>query len=90
MQHDKDRVLLRTKDISIIILIVTVLGLFGTQFKKIYRWDETADKMAALEMRVATAERSTLVVSTQLEGISKQLEQINWQLRRMTTHGRDS
>lgn len=88
--HDKDRVLLRTKDISVILLICTILGIIGTQFKKVYRWDETADRIVALEARVAASERSTLVVSTQLEGISKQLEQINWQLRRMGSHGRDS
>ena len=86
----KDQVLLRTKDISIILLVCTMLGLIGTQFKKIYRWDETADKMEKLEARVSANERITIQISTQLDGISKQLDQVNWSLRRMGIHGRDS
>lgn len=88
--RDKDRVLLRAKDISIIILIVTILGVVGTQFKRVYKWDEAADRISELEQRVNNNERVSAVIGSQLEGISKQLEQINWQLRRMQNHGRDS
>lgn len=85
----RDRVLLRTKDVSIIILICTLLGLIGTQTKKIYRWDETADKIVQLETRIRAAETTNTVVVTQLDSISKQLEQINWQLRRINNNGRN-
>lgn len=87
---DKDRILIRAKDVSIIVLILTVLGLVGTQFKRVYRWDEAAERLEKLEVRVSNNERVVVVISTQLEGISKQLDQVNWQLRRMQGHGRDS
>ena len=87
---DKDRILIRAKDVSIIILILTVLGLVGTQFKRVYRWDEAVERLEKLEARVTANERVVVVISTQLEGISKQLDQVNWQLRRMQGHGRDS
>lgn len=87
---NKDQVLLRTKDISIILLVCTMLGLVGTQFKKVYRWDEAAERIIQLEIRVRAAETTNTVVVTQLDAIAKQLEQINWQLRRINTHGRDS
>jgi uncharacterized coiled-coil protein SlyX len=90
MSHNKDRVLLRVKDIATIVLICTVLGIIGTQFRRVYRWDEAADRVERLEVRVTESEHVTIAISTQLEGISKQLEQINWQLRRMQNHGRDS
>ena len=89
MPHGKDQILLRTKDVSISLLICSLLGIIGTQFKKVYRWDEAADRISALELRLVTAERTAAVVNSQLEGISKQLDQINWQLRRMN-RGRDS
>lgn len=90
MTHDKDRVLLRAKDISIMVLIVTILGIVGTQFRRVYRWDEAADKLDRLEARVSINEKGVTVIGTQLDGISKQLEQINYQLGRMQRHGRDS
>lgn len=87
--HDKDKVLLRTKDVAIIIMIVTVLGTLGTQFRKVYRWDDAVEKISQLEARVRAAETTNTVVVTQLDGIAKQLEQINWQLRRMNNNGRN-
>lgn len=90
MPQNADRVLLRVKDVSIIVLICTVIGLVGTQLKHIYRWDEAADRLEKLEVRVSASEKVTVAISTQLDGISKQLDQVNWQLRRMQGHGRDS
>lgn len=87
---NKDQVLLRAKDVSIIILVFTMLGFAGTQFKKVYRWDEAADRIVQLELRVRAAETTNTVVVTQLDAIAKQLEQINWQLRRMNTNGRNT
>lgn len=80
---DKDRVLLRTKDVSIIILICTVLGLIGTQLKKVYRWDEAVERVEKLESRVRQAENVNIAVVARLDEISKQLDQANFYLRRM-------
>lgn len=80
---DKDRVLLRTKDVSIIILICTVIGIVGTQFRKVYRWDETANRVDQLEIRVRQTENVNIAMVARLEEISKQLDQANWYLRRM-------
>lgn len=89
MNSEKDRVLLRTKDVAIIIMIATVVGILGTQLKKIYRWDAMSDKVDVLETRVRATETSNAVVIAQLSEISKQLEQVNWQLRRMGNNGRN-
>lgn len=85
----QDRVLLRTKDISVILLICTILGILGTQFRKIYRWDEAADRVVALEVRIRQTENVNTAVVARLDEISKQLDQVNWQLRRMNGNGRN-
>ena len=89
MVASKDQVLLRTKDISVIILIVTLLGVIGTQFKKIYRWEQAADKVEQMEPRLRNTEQIGTVVTTQLTEISKQLDDIKWQMRRMQNNGRN-
>ena len=89
MVANKDQVLLRTKDISLIVLIVTLLGVIGTQFKKFYRWEQAAEKIEQLEPRVRSTEQIGSVVTTQLTEISKQLDDIKWQMRRMQNNGRN-
>lgn len=86
----RDKVLIRAKDISILLLVAAVLGILGTQFKRIYRWDETSDKVEKLEIRMTNSEHVSISINTQLEGISKQLDQLSWQLRRMQSNGRNS
>lgn len=89
MVTGKDQVLLRTKDISLIVLIVTLLGVIGTQLKKFYRWEQAADRIEQIEPRVRSAEQMGTVVTTQLIEISKQLDDIKWQMRRIQNNGRN-
>lgn len=86
----KDQVLIRAKDVTLMISIITLLGLVIVPVKKIFKFDETIEKVAKLETKQETmqaaqivTDRNLAVVSAQYAEIGKQLDQINWQLRRM-------
>lgn len=86
---EKNHVLLTTKGIGIALTVIAFLGVIGSQLMKVYRWEATADNMEKLEERVGKNEQGIANIGGQLTGISKQLEEVNWRLRRMG-NGRDS
>lgn len=83
MQHDKDKILLRAKDIGLLVMVITLIGMLLGPLKKTFVWDETARKVEILENRMGIQETNSAVNQSQYAQISKQLDQINWQLRKM-------
>lgn len=88
MVHDTDKILLRAKDIGLLIGVVSLLGMFFGPLKKVFQMEETITKMAKLEDRVGGHDSSIAVINSQYADIQKQLEQMNWQLRRINNERR--
>lgn len=86
MTHDKDKILLRAKDIGLLVLVLTFFGMLAGPLKRIFQLNETIEKVQKLEDNRIDQERNMAIIRTQLEGLSKQLDQVSWQLRRI---GRD-
>lgn len=79
----QDKVLIRAKDIGLLALVLTVLGMLCGPLKKVYQWNDAVEKVAQLELQVNSQDKQIAVNQSQYEQIQKQLEQINWQLRRI-------
>lgn len=79
----KDQVLMRTKDLSLLLLLLSVLGLVLGPIKRVFRMDETITKVEKLEEKVNKSQMDIAVIGSQYADITKQLDNINWQLRRM-------
>lgn len=83
MSSDKDKILLRAKDISLLVLVLTLFGMLLGPLKKTFRWDAMADKVERLEERANQQALDMAVIKSQYEDINKNLEAINWRLRRI-------
>lgn len=83
MSHDKDKILIRAKDISLLILVLSLFGLIAGPMKKIFKLEDTIQDVIVLKQESAAHKQNIAVVNANLENISKQLDQINWHLSRM-------
>lgn len=83
MTHDKDKILLRAKDIGLLISIIILLGMILGPMKKAFIWDQTAEKVEKLEEKFNQQSNDMAVIKSQYADISKQLDSIQWQLRRI-------
>lgn len=83
MTHDKDKILIRAKDITMIVSIITLLGLVLSPVKKIFKFDDAVEKIAKLEDRMMINEREIATIDAHYADISKQLDQISWKLQRI-------
>ncbi len=83
MSGGGDKFLIRAKDIALLATILTLIGAILGPIKKAYQWDEAVTKVQDLQSRVDADDRNIAVVQSEFTEISKQLEQINWQLRRL-------
>lgn len=88
MTHDKDKILLRAKDLSLLILVLTFFGLIAGPLKKIFTIDDIISKVAKMDDRVSAHETSIAVINSQYQEIQEQLKQINWQLRSINRNTR--
>lgn len=88
MTHDKDKILLRAKDISLLVLVLTLFGMLLGPLKKTFIWDQTASKVEKLEDKMNAQSSDMAVIKSQYSDISKQLDSIQWQLRRLNNGGR--
>jgi uncharacterized coiled-coil protein SlyX len=79
----KDTFLIRSKDVGLLIAILTLAGLVLGPMKKVFQLEATIGKVEKLEDRVNGNEKNIAVINSQYADISKQLDQINWQLRRL-------
>lgn len=79
----KDNFLIRAKDVSLLIAILTLMGMFVGPMKKIFQLDDTISKMDKIQDQVNSNKTDIAVVNAQYAQISKQLDQISWQLRRI-------
>lgn len=85
-----DKILIRAKDIGLLISILTLFGFLFGPMKKIFVFEQTVVEVAELKSEMQKASEiatdnkvKIAIVNTQYVEISKQLDQINWQLRRM-------
>ena len=76
---------MRSKDAAIIAAILSLFGMLWGPMKKIVVLDQTIVKVEKLEDKVAANTQSLAVTDSRYQDINKQLEQINWQLRRLTS-----
>lgn len=83
MTHDKDKILLRAKDITLMVSIITLLGFLFGPAKKIFQLEQTIDDVRELKTDVGMTKTNVAVINAQYADIQKQLEQVNWQLRAM-------
>lgn len=86
----KDQVLIRAKDIGLIISVVTLFGMLFGPLKKFVYMEAAAAEIPALKKELSDTREKTnrnelnnAVAMAKLEDISKQIDQVLWQLRRM-------
>lgn len=89
MTHDKDKILIRAKDIAMVISILTLLGFLIGPSKKIFQLEQTIEDVKALKLDVFQNTTNIAVINAQYADIQKQLEQVNWQLRAMRSGSGD-
>lgn len=87
VHHDKDKILLRAKDIGLLIMIFTLLGFIVGPMKKVFQLEQTIEDVRELKQKEAITSTSIAVINAQYADIQKQLEQMNWQLRRINHKG---
>lgn len=83
MTNDKDKILLRAKDIGLLIMIFTLLGFLVGPMKKMFQLDQTIEDVKELKAQVSDTKINIAVINTQYTDIKEQLKQMNWQLRRI-------
>lgn len=84
MTHDKDKILLRAKDLSLLILVLTFFGMIVGPLKKVFQLDDVIAKVAKLEDGAIVQNQNLAVLNAHYENIEKNLDQINYQLRRIS------
>lgn len=82
MPHDKDKILLRAKDISLLLMVLTFLGFIAGPLKKMFKLEDMISKVEKLEDKTYSNSENIAVVIAQNKEIMDQIRQINWQLRR--------
>lgn len=83
MMHDKDKILIRAKDITLMLSVLTLLGFLFGPAKKIFQLEQTIEDVKDLKTDVGVTKTNIAVINAQYADIQKQLEQVNWQLRAM-------
>lgn len=81
---NNDKVLIRAKDISLLIMVLTLLGLIAGPAKRIFQLDDVIVKVEKLSNDVADTKTNQAVTNAQYADIKGQLERINWQLQKLS------
>lgn len=89
MTNDKDKILLRAKDIGMLVLLFTLLGFLVGPMRKYFEVEHVISDIEELKKEQRVDHDSVISVNAKFDEIQKQLESINWQLRRIG-HERDS
>lgn len=83
MNHRTNQFLIRAKDVSLIVAILTLLGFVISPMRKIFEIEAMIGRVSKLEDVVASNTNNIAVINAQYADIQKQLEQINWQVRKI-------
>lgn len=83
MSMDKDKILLRAKDIALLVSILILAGLLLNPIRKTFEWDMAVKKVEALEDKVSANSTALAITRSQYDEIIKNLEKINRRLDRM-------
>lgn len=84
----KDQVLIRAKDVTLLISILTLLGLLFGPMRKVFMLEQTIDDVAGLKKDVGDDKTAIAVINSQYADINSQLKEIKWQLRGMNNDRR--
>lgn len=76
MEHKTDRILIRGKDIALIIGIISMGSMVWKLYAKPAQWDQTTKDVEALKPKVESHEIALAVINEQYKQISKQLTRI--------------
>lgn len=85
MPHDKDRILIRAKDIGLIIGIVTLATMAFSFYKKLYAWDNSAARVEKIAEIVAVHETKIAINDERWREINDDLKFIK---RNMSRNGK--
>lgn len=72
-----DRVLIRAKDIGLLIGILTLGSMVWTMYKKPAEWDAAAEDVRTLKPRVESIEKTMIANTERFSYIIKQLDAID-------------
>lgn len=78
-----DSFLMRAKDWGLLILILTVLGIIGTYYRRTEAWDNATMKVNDLQKDVYAESVEMAILRTQLQEVNRNLEKISYQLEKM-------
>ena len=77
-----DRILIRSKDIGLIIGIITLGGLVWKIYAKPIEWDQTVKEMSEIKPTVLVHSIQLAVITDQLSTMNKHLESIDRKMGR--------
>lgn len=77
-----DRVLIRAKDLTLIVAVLTVAGALYAMTSKPAQWDQATRDIEELKPKVAANEIKLAVINAQYEAIQGELHAINRKLGR--------
>lgn len=83
MTNDRDKILIRAKDIGLLIMIVTLMGFLIGPMKKVFQMEQTIEDVRELKIEASQTKTNFAVINSQYNDIQKQLEQMNWNIRRI-------
>lgn len=80
MSLDKDRILIRGKDIGLIIGIITLAGMVLAYAKKPAEWDQTVEDIKTLKPVIWNNKSRVDILETKVDYMVKTLERIDRKL----------
>lgn len=77
-----DRVLIRSKDIGLLIGILTLCGIVWTAYSKPARWDQTSADLAVIKPIVETHTIKLAVIDNKFDTIIEELKDIKHEIKK--------
>lgn len=76
MEHRTDRILIQSKDVGLLVGILTMGAMFWKLYAKPAQWDQTTKEVEAMKPKVEAHEIALAVINEQYRTISRQLTRI--------------
>lgn len=82
MSHNANQILIRAKDVALLVTILSLLGMFVKLANKPTEWDQDTSRLDRIEPIVASHETRLAVIDARSQDILEQLRSINRKLDR--------
>lgn len=82
MSHDKDKILLRAKDISLFIMILTLFGLIMGPMKKLFKLESVIEDVEKMKPLVISHDTKIAINDERWAQVQRELQSINRKLDR--------